>query len=793
MAMSDDDTFHTFETWSRGYGVIVHAPETCTRIRQLVADLSAAGVRSESDYYAVLSAADRIASAAMWTVVHMTYAKRVDLSGAPLPAAAFKNAPEGHTGGALNVALAYVGYLTANVLTETTRGWVLGQGHCVAAIEAANALVDNLSPSQAGRYGPSERGLSHLCEDFYNYEIDAAGRPSAPLGSHVNAHTAGGVSEGGYLGFAEVQYVHMPLPGESLVAILSDGAFEEQRGSDWSERWWRAEDCGLVAPVMILNGRRIEQRTEIAQDGGVSWLSRHLDVNGFDPIAIDGRDPAAYAWAIIESERRLGAAATAISEGRSAYPVKLPFAIAHTPKGFGFPGAGTNRAHNLPLQASPQRDEAARAVFNDAVRRLHVSVSELDGARAVFASHERQERVKERDNAIATRNPEAPVLPPAPQIAVGNLVSSMASLDEWMVAFVRANQKARFRVGNPDEMTSNQMSGLLGLLKHRVNRPEPHSPEAIDGAVITALNEEAVLGAALGNKGGINLAVTYEAFAVKMLGAARQDIIFARQQVEAGRPPQWIGVPIVATSHTWENGKNQQSHQDPTFCEALLGEMSDVSRVLFPCDAATTVESVRRIYAARGVIACVVAAKRATPAILDTAAAAAALDGGAFHLERAPDPQIQLIGIGAYQLAQAQRAAARLGARGWRALTTCILEPGRLRAPRDEFEARVTLSDAELEVLFPPALPRVVVTHTRPEAMMGTLRRIDEGPSKLRAHGYLNRGGTLDAFGMLFANRCTWAHLVESAAPLIDAPISALLDPGEIAAIRGAGRPALLN
>ncbi|HQT55100.1 MAG TPA: xylulose 5-phosphate 3-epimerase, partial [Phenylobacterium sp.] len=277
-----------FDQWKSGYGVIQHAPETCVRVFRLAEQLAARGLaRDQEEVFAVLAAADRLASATMWTVVHMTYAERVDLSGAPLPADAFKLAPEGHTGGALNVAPAYIGYLAANLLSGATRGWILGQGHCVAAIEAANALVDNLSPAQQGRYGPDDAGLSRLCADFYSYAIGPDGRPSVPVGSHVNAYTAGGVSEGGYLGFAEVQYVHMPLPGERLVAILSDGAFEEQRGSDWSERWWRAEDCGLVAPMMVLNGRRIEQRTEVAQDGGAAWLGRHLAVNGFDPIIID--------------------------------------------------------------------------------------------------------------------------------------------------------------------------------------------------------------------------------------------------------------------------------------------------------------------------------------------------------------------------------------------------------------------------------------------------------------------------------------------------------------------------
>ena len=69
---------------------------------------------------------------------------------------------------------------------------------------------------------------STACCRTYGYRQAADGSPLAPLGSHVNPHTAGGIAEGGYLGFAELQYAHMPLPGETLVAFLSDGAAEEQ-------------------------------------------------------------------------------------------------------------------------------------------------------------------------------------------------------------------------------------------------------------------------------------------------------------------------------------------------------------------------------------------------------------------------------------------------------------------------------------------------------------------------------------------------------------------------------------
>lgn len=74
-----------FDHWRAGYGPIRHRDETVERIRAL-AD---AGRIEPVRLYRLLSAADRLASAAMWTVVHMTYARRVDLSGAPLPADAF--------------------------------------------------------------------------------------------------------------------------------------------------------------------------------------------------------------------------------------------------------------------------------------------------------------------------------------------------------------------------------------------------------------------------------------------------------------------------------------------------------------------------------------------------------------------------------------------------------------------------------------------------------------------------------------------------------------------------------
>lgn len=784
-----------FADWACGSSIVEHSDLTQVRVYELAELLAKQGTVPTAGWvFEKLIAADRLTSAAMWLVVHMTYAKRVRLSGQALEAADFKTTPEGHTGGSLNMVPAYVGYLTANLVSALTRSWIMGQGHCVAAIEAVNALVGNLSLEQRERYSFCEEGLSQLVADFYSYAIRPDGSPAAPIGSHVNAHTAGGISEGGYLGFAELQYVHMPLPEDSLVAFLSDGAFEEQRGSDWSPRWWRAHDSGPVMPIMILNGRRIEQRSAVTQDGGADWLRTHLRQSGFDPIDIDGRDPAAFAWAILEMESRLATSVKAIKAGTLRYPVPLPYAIAHTVKGYGFPGAGSVRAHNLPIEGNPSAEETARRTFNEGARRLWIPSQLAREAVEAFGIHAAQKRPKEGDHTLATRYVGSPRLPePAWRSPGDSAISPMDAVDAYFVELIRTNPDLRPRVGNPDELQSNHMGETLKVLQHRVNRPEPGVPEAIDGSVITALNEEAVIGAALGNKGGINLAVTYEAFAVKMLGALRQEIIFSRHRREVGRPAGWISVPVIVTSHTWENGKNELSHQDPTFGEALLGEMSDVSRVLFPADANTAVEALRSVYMGHGQIACLVVPKRPIADIFGAADARTLVSrGGAIVAGDVSKSAVQLVAIGAYQLQEAVRAYHRLELRGCRACVAYLLEPGRFREPRDAMEEEIVARDEELRSLFPVELRRIFVTHTRPEPMVGALRRLETGQASSRIAGFRNRGGTLDLAGMLFANRCTWAHLVQACAELLGADPKRMLERNEIAALAGNGDPRAL-
>lgn len=789
------ETSDAFSHWAKGYGVIQHTPLTQIRIHRLAHQLNANGLIPEADHaYRMLSAADRIASAAMWLVVHMTYARNVYLDGRDLRQQDFKDDPEGHTGGSLNMVPAYVGYLVANSLSGITRSWLMGQGHCVSAIDAVNLLVDNMSPAHAERYDISDTGLSRFVRDFYSYGVRPDGKPESPLGSHVNAHTAGGLMEGGYLGFAELQYAHMPLPGEHLVTFLSDGAFEEQRGGDWTPRWWRAKDCGLIAPFMIMNGRRIDQRSSMEMKGGVDWLSKHLRLNGFVPLYIDGRDPSDFAWGIVEMETRLKQAAADTRSDDSASLVSIYYGIAETVKGYGFPGAGTNRAHNLPLQGNPAQNAAARDEFNAGSTRLWVDDSELFGAVRILNQHITQHRPKERDHSLANRQLTAPDLPEPPwqEPQPGRTISAMRGIDAHFCSIVEANPRLRVRVGNPDEMRSNCLDKTLDMLKHRVMHPEPGVAEATHGAVITALNEEAVVSAALANKGGINLVASYEAFAVKMLGAIRQELIFARQSREAGRQPGWISVPVIATSHTWENGKNEQSHQDPTFCEALLGEMSDVSRVQFPADWNSAIAALRAAYSTHGQIWTLVIPKRPLPVFFTRQQAEQLAERGAVRLRGTgrEEERLQLVATGGYQLVEVLKASERLAHAGIEHAVIYMQEPGRFRMPRDAREAESMGKPELIEELFPNTVSaRVFVTHTRPGAMIGTVWPLLINPVQSPVLGYLNQGGTLDENGMLFANQSTWAHVVAASVVALSDQPEVLLNEDEFGALMGVSEP----
>lgn len=219
---------------------------------------------------------DCVISVGMWLVVYMIYSQWVCIDGVVFEVDDFKVMFEGYIGGFFNMVLVYVGYLLMDVLDGVICVWMMGQGYCVVVIDVLNVLVGNMIVWYVECYDCFDVGLSWFVGDFYVYIFNLDGILVLFLGFYVNVYIVGGVMEGGYFGFVELQYVYVLFKDECLVVFFSDGVFEEQCGSDWVLCWWCVEDSGLVSLIIIFNGWCIEQCSQIVQQGGEWWLDWYL-------------------------------------------------------------------------------------------------------------------------------------------------------------------------------------------------------------------------------------------------------------------------------------------------------------------------------------------------------------------------------------------------------------------------------------------------------------------------------------------------------------------------------------
>ena len=118
-----------------------------------------------------------------------------------------------------------------------------------------------------------------------------------------------------------------------------------------------------------------------------------------------------------------------------------------------------------------------------------------------------------------------------------------------------------------------------------------------------------------------------------------------------------------------------------------------------------------------------------------------------------------------------------------------MLEPGRFRTPRSKGEqAHAVRADLKKELYPDSIVPRIFATHTRPETILGVLQPLSTY-NHTAALGFIVQGGTLTVPGMLFVNRCTWAHILDKVVLLLGISREELLTAEERAALDGEVNP----
>lgn len=112
------------------------------------------------------------------------------------------------------------------------------------------------------------------------------------------------------------------------------------------------------------------------------------------------------------------------------------------------------------------------------------------------------------------------------------------------------------------------------------------------------------------------------------------------------------------------------------------------------------------------------------------------------------------------------------------------VKAAKFNAARSDRERDHAAPDQLRSELYSDSVPaRIFITHIRPELTMGKLQLLHIGSSRTAALGFLGQGGTLTVPGMLFINRCTWAHILEESARVLSLPRDGLLNKEELAAL----------
>jgi phosphoketolase len=166
------------------------------------------------------------------------------------------------------------------------------------------------------------------------------------------------------------------------------------------------------------------------------------------------------------------------------------------------------------------------------------------------------------------------------------------------------------------------------------------------------------------------------------------------------------------------------------------------------------------------------------------------LDWASHKLE---SQQVILTAVGAYQLEEVLKASARLTQRDVPHSAVYLLEPARFREPHSEGEREHAVSSELRAQIYPDSVPaRVFVTHTRPASLLGVLHTLNTGWDKTSGLGYISQDGTLDVNGLLFINRCTWAHILLETARVLAMPSENLLTADELKSLEGKAAPELV-
>jgi len=661
--------------------------------------------------------------------------------------------------------------------------YVIGPGHGGPAL-LANAYLEGTYSEVYTDVSRDEEGMARLFKQF-----------SFPGGvpSHVAPETPGSIHEGGELGYS-LSHAHgaaFDNPDLIVACVVGDGEAETgPLATSWqSNKFLNPVRDGAVLPILHLNGYKIAGPTVLARIPREE-LRQFLSGSGYDPIFVEGSDPAVVhpemAAAVdraIDAIRRIQADARAT--GHAVSRPTWPMIVLRTPKGWtgpkevdGLPVEGTFRAHQVPLA---DFDRPEHLAMLEAWMRSYRPEKLFDGRGTVIED-------------LAALPPKGPRRMSANPHANGGLLlrdlhvpdfrkhavvvhrpgEARAEATRVQGAFIRDVMRANpdnFRVFSPDETASNRWSALFEITNREsmaeIIPTDDHV--APDGRVMEMLSEHQCQGWLEGYllTGRHGFFSCYEAFVHIVDSMFNQHAKWLK--VTRGLP--WrrpiSSLNYLLTSHVWRQDHNGFTHQDPGFIDHVVNKKAEVIRVYLPPDANTLLSVTDHCLRSRNYVNVIVAGKQPELQWLD-------MDHAVKHCT---------LGIGIWEWASTDRGVEPdvvMACAGDVPTLETLAAVDLLRELAPELKVRVVnvvdlmrlvpssehphgLSDRDFDGLFTTDRPIIFAFHGYPWLIHRlTYRRTNH--ESLHVRGYREEGTTTTPFDMTVRNDLDRFHLVADVA-----------------------------
>lgn len=323
---------------------------------------------------------------------------------------------------------------------------------------------------------------------------------------------------------------------------------------------------------------------------------------------------------------------------------------------------------------------------------------------------------------------------------------------------------------SPDETTSNKLDAVYEISSRAWALPQKSwdMPEAPNGRIVEMLSENTLFACMAGHlMNGEPAAMTsYEAFFTIIAAQVMQHIKFLQQSDEVEWRKDIPAANLLSTSTCWRQDHNGFTHQSPALISLLLANPSNKANCLFPIDDVAAESAFLYTTHSKNVVNLLTFNKTDQQRWIDSHQADRQFtEGGASILEFISDEDPDYIFAGAGDIVSCEAIEAikilqeDLPAKKFRFVNISALSYGAIGTTEHK------LKQEDFDRLFTKNKPIIANFHGYPDALRSILSRYADR-SRVRVHGFLERGSTTTPFEMLSLNEASRYHLAIDVARL---------------------------